>query len=201
MVADSWNETRAWISRSQEGDREAFDHVVRRYEGRIQAWVRPQIGEHLQHLVEVEDVTQDTFVRAFQLVDRFEWRNEPAFWGWLSGIARNVIRHSYRSTARRNRLTTKLSGLGVLREAGPEAQIVRRSEDEELMLALATLRDADQEILRLRVWEELSVPEIARVVGLSVAAAEKRVARAFERLERAARSRSILALRAEGGER
>lgn len=193
MAADLWNETRSWISRSQEGDREAFGHIVRRYEGRIQAWIRPQIGEHLQHLVEVEDVTQDIFMRAFQLIDRFEWRNEPAFWGWLSGIARNVIRQAVRR--RRTR------GRDVRREVGWEAEnditsglavagvspskVMRRNERfERLKRALDTLSADHRRAIFLAYVRRLPTSEIADRLGRSPNATSMLLLRAYRQLRR-----------------
>jgi len=111
---------------------------------------------------------------------------------WLYGIARNVIRHSYRSSARRLRLQSKLDRVDPDVEPGPEAVIVRRSEDEELIAALDTLGDDDREILMLRVWEELTGPEIADTLGISVSAAEKRTSRAFGRLRKAVDRTSLV---------
>ncbi len=103
---------------------------------------------------------------------------------WLYGVARNIIRHARRSTARRIRLHERLTGLGAPSAESPEHQVVRRSEDTEVLEGLARLGERDQEVLRLRVWEELTAPQIGQVLSISTAAAEKRVARAFQRLER-----------------
>lgn len=104
---------------------------------------------------------------------------------WLYGVARNVVGHARRSAARRVRLHTRLAGLGNEDPVSPEVQVVQRSEDVEVLEALSRLRDHDQEVLRLRVWEELTAPQIAQVLSISTAAAEKRIGRAFRRLERA----------------
>lgn len=64
-------------------------------------------------------------------------------------------------------------------------------ESRQVLRALSKLRTSDQELLRLAVWEELSMSEVAEVLGISEAAAKKRSARArtalartYERLER-----------------
>lgn len=111
---------------------------------------------------------------------------------WLYGIARNVIRHAYRSSARRARLHSKLGGLDPEVQPSPEVVVVRHAEDEELLAALDSLRPADREVLMLRVWEEMTAPEIAEILGISVSAAEKRIARAFERLRRAVQRTSLV---------
>jgi RNA polymerase sigma factor (sigma-70 family) len=64
--------------------------------------------------------------------------------------------------------------------------VVRNVEHEELLAALRTLRPVDQEVLRLRVYEELPLADVAAVLGCSVEAAKKRSARALRRLRRAA---------------
>ncbi len=66
---------------------------------------------------------------------------------------------------------------------GPEMQVVRHSDDEALATAIGRLSESDQEVIRLRGWEDLNAPAIAQVLGCSVSAAEKRITRAFKRLE------------------
>ena len=64
--------------------------------------------------------------------------------------------------------------------------VVRNAESEQLMKALATLKPADQEVLRLRSLEGLTLPETAVVLECSVEAAKKRSSRAMSRLRKAA---------------
>ncbi len=61
-------------------------------------------------------------------------------------------------------------------------QVVRRSEDEEVLDALARLRPADREILRLSIWEELTNTEIAKVLEIEPHAVTMRLSRARDRL-------------------
>ena len=60
--------------------------------------------------------------------------------------------------------------------------VVRRSEDAEVLNALAALRPADQEILRLSIWEELANKEIATVLDIDAHAVTMRLSRARNRL-------------------
>lgn len=103
---------------------------------------------------------------------------------WLYAVARNVVRNSMRSTRRSRRVVARALAEPVYPAPGADVQVVRNSEDEALMEALRTLSDADQEVLMLRAWEGLAASEVAAVVGCSLAAAEKRLARAMARLER-----------------
>jgi RNA polymerase sigma-70 factor (ECF subfamily) len=61
---------------------------------------------------------------------------------------------------------------------GPEAQVIRREEDQEVIDVLGSLRPKDREVLMLSVWENLTAPEIGIAVDVSTAAAEQRLHRA-----------------------
>lgn len=140
-------------------------------------------------VADANDAVADVFVIALK---RSEMLPEPdRIRPWLYGVARNVIRHSYRSSSRRNRLQSRLGGLGSEAAPSPEVVMVRRAEDEELLAALESLREADREVLMLRVWEELTAREIADALGISVSAAEKRIGRAFGRLKQAVERTSL----------
>ena len=102
---------------------------------------------------------------------------------WLYGVARNVVRNIERRNRRARRLNARLSREPRAVAHSGEVQLVRRSEERALAEALGALSGADREVIRLRAWEELSAHEIASVLGCSVAAAEKRVARALARLK------------------
>lgn len=104
---------------------------------------------------------------------------------YLYGIARNVVRNVQRSTRRTVRLRAKLQSLPDEFHPPPERVIVRNEEDRILVEALATLSPDDQEILRLRTYEDLDSRRIAAVLGCSEPAARKRLSRAVARLRRA----------------
>lgn len=101
---------------------------------------------------------------------------------WLLGVARNAVRNVERSGRRTQRLSAKAQLASQPVDLGPEVHVVRHSEYEQVAAALASLSEADREVIRLRAWEELTASQIASVIGVSVAAAEKRVARATNRL-------------------
>ncbi|MGI9609452.1 MAG: RNA polymerase sigma factor [Acidimicrobiia bacterium] len=102
---------------------------------------------------------------------------------WLYAIARNVVRNASRSARRSGRLRVRLAGLSQRHDAGPEVITVRNMEESEVLEALARLRPEDQEIIRLRTWEELPVREISSILGLSVRAVESRLTRSRRKLK------------------
>lgn len=110
---------------------------------------------------------------------------EPGTLPYLYGIARNTVAHSRRSFSRRRRLTQRASSFAPERVDGPETIVLDGAERDAVTAALAGLSGADQEVLRLRTWEELSASQIAAVLSISTSAAEKRLTRATERLRAA----------------
>jgi RNA polymerase sigma-70 factor (ECF subfamily) len=82
---------RELVEQAKAGDNQAFGMLVRRYQRRIF-----RLAFHLVRSgAEAEDVTQETFVRAYQAIDRFDGRSEP--FTWLYRIAVNLSLNTLRS--------------------------------------------------------------------------------------------------------
>ena len=90
---------------------------------------------------------------------------------WLYGIARGVLANQWRSQRRRQRLLGLMAGHAPTSDDQPEEVVVRRAEDLGAIKALERMRPADRGAPMLSAWEELTGPEIAQALGLSVAAA------------------------------
>ncbi len=131
---------------------------------------------------EVSDAIAEVFVVVWRRIDEAPDSDEARL--WMYGIARNVARNLDRSMRRRTRLTGRLWPVGRRYEPGPETLVVRREQEAETLKALAELRNADQEILRLRFWEELKNTEIAEVLDIDPHAVTMRLSRARNRLAR-----------------
>lgn len=133
---------------------------------------------------DANDALAEVFVAVWRKIE--DMPQEPERKLWLYGVARNTVRNTRRSFRRRARLNGKVAGLRPEQVPGPEAVVVRYHEQEALLRALSELRPIDQEILRLRTWEELSAAEIAEVMDLTVRAVETRLSRARHKLARKA---------------
>lgn len=157
------------------------------------------------HRSEVADAVAEVFLVAWRRIDRAPHGTDELL--WLYGVARNVVRNSKRSSIRRRRLRDKIGSMKQPNPPTPEVLVVRSAEEGELLAAVARLKPLEQELLRLRTWEELSLGEIAEVTGLSVRAVESRLARVRKQLARLlgvpTSSRSTVSPRPveEGGER
>lgn len=129
---------------------------------------------------EANDAAAQTFVVAWKKIDKMP--EVTAALPWLYTIARYEVSNRRRSSRRFGRLVSKLSGLGPHIDESPEERVIGRIDSAGVLRALATLSERDQEVIRLRAFEELSIAEVAAVVGCSPEAAKKRCARALQRM-------------------
>ena len=130
------------------------------------------------------DMVQDAFIRAY--VNLARCRNRARFRVWLITLLRNRVLDHLKEKRRRD---ASLSDDEVLRRA--EAYPVRAAEvDERYALqtlmeeALARLSEPLREAFVLRHVEELSVAEVAELLGTGVSAIKMRLARAREQMQR-----------------
>jgi RNA polymerase sigma-70 factor (ECF subfamily) len=125
------------------------------------------------------DVVSETFVVAWRRIG--DVPEEPAVKAWLLGVARRVLANQRRGHRRRGDLVRKVSA--HLPDSPPQpAAIEHRAETEQVVEAMRTLSPADQEVLMLAAWEELTPAEIATTLGVSGGVARKRLFRARKRL-------------------
>ena len=129
---------------------------------------------------EVNDAVAEVFTIAWRRLPDIPTGDEQRM--WLYGVARNVVRNTDRSIRRQTRLFGRLGGLAPSHDPGPETVVVRRSEDDNVVAALRSLPETDQEVLRLSAWEELTNVEIANLLDLDPHAVTMRISRARNRL-------------------
>ena len=178
-----------WMRCAQGGDTDAFGRVAERYESRLRRFLEPRIGEHLRSRVGVEDMVQETFLRALGLIDRFEWRSEEVFWSWLCSLSRIVLERE----VRRNRAKKR----DVSREVPMEedqlqvdgvspSRILRRNDRfERLKRALEVLPPDYRRAVFLAQIRRLPTGEIARRLGRSPNATSMLLLRAYTKLRAA----------------
>lgn len=121
---------------------------------------------------DAEDVLAETFAVCWRrLAEVPPGRELP----WLYGVARRVVANQRRSRGRLERLRVRLQSEPVRAVADPINEEGRARE------VLDQLSEADQEVLRLALWEELAPSEIAVVLGVSENAVYIRLHRARQR--------------------
>ncbi|MFD1271151.1 RNA polymerase sigma factor [Streptomyces kaempferi] len=137
-----------------------------------------------------EDITSETFTIAWRRVRDLP---DPAL-PWLLGVARNLVRelrrrdsHQYAlAAAEAQRITS-----GARVDVGDDVAAVV-TEREAALQALASLPEADRELLTLIAWQGLSARQAAQVLGCTTATLTVRLYRARRRLESALEPSSVL---------
>jgi RNA polymerase sigma-70 factor (ECF subfamily) len=128
----------------------------------------------LDNRADADDVVAETFAvcwRRWAVVPR--GRELP----WLYGVARRVIANQRRSSGRRQRLRSRLTAQPVA-HVEPATTAHDTTADHVALTVLAALSEADQEILRLVLWEELPTADIAEALGIKEGAVYVRLHRA-----------------------
>jgi RNA polymerase sigma-70 factor (ECF subfamily) len=154
-------------------DPELFTELYRRHHRAVWAYA----VRRLPAAADAADVAAEVFAVAWRRRD--DLPPEPDTLLWLYGTARRVVANATRSAGRRDRLTGRLASLRDSREprTHPEG-------DPEVLAALDRLGPNEREAIRLAVWEDLAVRDIARVLDCSPNAVSLRLARARKRLSR-----------------
>ena len=133
---------------------------------------------------EANDAASEIFIVAWRKIDKVPQGAEARL--WLFAVARNIVAHQHRSRSQTTRLRSKLEQNAVRSRAGSPAEdvVVRRSQDQAVIDALGRMKPDDRELIRLKMWEELSHAEIGAVFGISAHAVDMRMQRVGKRLAR-----------------
>ena len=172
------------VQRAQRGDLRAFDLLVLKYQGRIAALV----SRYVSDAGEVEDVTQEAFIKAYRALGKF--RGDSAFYTWLYRIAANAAKNHLVAKGRRPGADATIEDAegfdegGMLSEsASPEALAMGGELAEVVEFALNALPDELKAALMLREFDGLSYDDIADVLGCPVGTVRSRIFRAREAID------------------
>lgn len=165
------------IAQSKQGDTEAFNRLVVRYQGQVFNLAYRMLGNRAA----AEDATQETFLSAFQKLESFHAGN---FRAWLLRIAVNACRDYLRSG--HHRKTLSLEGLAEedpttafpSNNESPEDYALRRELQEAIAQGLKTLPPDQRLAILLVDVQGLSYEEAAQVMSVPVGTVKSRLSRA-----------------------
>ena len=186
MSADTDKEL---VRRVRRGDAAAFDLLYLRYQHKVHAL----IGRYLTRQEDVEDIAQETFIKAYRALPRF--RGESAFYTWLYRIAVNTAKNHL--AARHQRVqTVELDAeendggdlpAALKQEDTPEDALQSDELKSAIDAALAALPEDLRSALTLREFNGLSYAQIADVLACPVGTVRSRIFRAREAVDLAIR--------------
>ncbi|MDR6991082.1 RNA polymerase sigma factor RpoE [Luteimonas sp. 3794] len=174
------------VKRVQAGDTAAFDLLVRKYQHRIAAL----IGRYVSDWSEVQDVAQETFIRAYRAMGNF--RGDAQFYTWLHRIAVNTAKNHLVAHNRRPP-TDDIdiedaehfdSGIRLRDSDTPERELMRQQLEHTVMRAVEALPEELRVAINLREVDGLSYDEIAERMGCPIGTVRSRIFRAREAIDR-----------------
>jgi len=171
------NDENAWIFQAQQGSDEAFTQLVETYQKPVYNLCYRMLGEPEA----AEDAAQETFLRAYQNLHRYD--NSRPFGTWILSIAA----HYCIDRLRKRRFS--VFSMDAEDEDGtsfeipdpaapnPEAETAKQEDRDRLHLLLKDLDDTDRAAVIMRYWYDYSEVEIAQSLSLTVSAVKSRLHR------------------------
>ncbi len=171
------------VERVQRGDKGAFDLLVTKYQRKLGRL----LSRFIRDPSEVEDVTQEAFIKAYRALPNF--RGDSAFYTWLYRIGINTAKNHLVAMGRRAPTSTEMDAEEAenlesgdqLRDLNtPENQMMSRQVGDTVNQTLQELPEELRTALTLREIEGLSYEEIATAMQCPVGTVRSRIFRARE---------------------
>ena len=172
------------VIRAQQGDDVAFTHLVERYQTPVYNLCYRMLGDSDL----AEDAAQESFLRAYRSIGRFDIQR--SFATWLLAITAHYCidalrRRKYHlvSIHHTNDSDGRELELLDLHAANPEDELIRAEACQDVHQVLGKLKNTDRAAMVLRYWYEFSEAEISETLGISVPAVKARLFRARRELQ------------------
>jgi len=171
------NDELAWVLQAQQGSDEAFTRLVEEHQTHVYNLCYRMLGEPEA----AEDAAQETFLRAYQNLHRYD-QNRP-FATWLLSIAAHYcidrLRRRKLSVFSMDQENDDGATFEIADSASPdpEAESVKREERDQLHILLKGLDATDRAAIIMRYWYDFSEVEIAESLRLTVSAVKSRLHR------------------------
>ncbi len=174
----------AWMLKARTGDRESFGLIFERYKNPVMGYLKTILQDDRI----AEELTQETFLRAFRARESYEPKAKVST--WLFTIARNAA-FDYRAKKKEyvlqsfeNEEGDEFDPIDQLESPTPdsETQLLNETDRKRVENCLAELPEKQREVVSLRIFSDLSYEEIAREVQLPLGSVKTQLFRAKEKL-------------------
>lgn len=181
MTADKPVET--LIVEARGGDRAAFERLASLHRSRLEGLFHSRLGPALRERLDLDDLIQETFLRALRSVSEFEPRGEDSFFRWLAGIAGHVILETARKQKRD--LILALDRDLPADQVSASTATQRDERFERLQQALDSLSDDHRRVVLLARVDRLPIKEVAQRMERTPEAVSQLLWRALQKLKTA----------------
>ena len=178
------------IERIRDGDQEALSALFEKHRPRLAVLIHYRVSPELRSFFEVDDILQETFLKAFRDFDQFRYQSPGSFMSWLARIADHVMADLARSQGRQKRHAAEMLRFrSESNPSGPEpldsktpSRILSEEEGVRGLLAkLNSLPENYRQAILLMKVEGLSTQEAAAQLGKSNEATALLLHRALKR--------------------
>ncbi len=178
------------------GDNKAFDVLLTRHKQRLYTYIL----QYVHDSDAADDIFQETFVKAITTIKQGRYNDMGKFGAWLFRIARNLVIDSFRSEKSENTTNADSAPYDVfnrreLSDDTIEDTLIDMQIEEDVRRLIDYLPELQQEVLRMRFYENLSFKEIAERTGVSINTALGRMRYAIMNLRRIAKEKSLILTR------
>lgn len=183
------------VRRAQDGQPEALDDLLRRYQDRVRRVVRVRLGSELRGDLDSMDLVQDTMAMAHRDLSKLRAETHAGLMRWFASLAENRIRDASKRlrALKRDRSHRPIGEPGEpdpqADDTLPEDRAARREAREIVDECLAELPEDQREVILQRDYLAADWDEIGQVLGRSVPAAQQLHRRAWVSLRRMVRPR------------
>ena len=186
MVGQNNSVDKQLVERVRRGDKRAFDLLILKYQHKIISIV----GRYLGDQNDVQDVSQETFIKAYRAIPNF--RGDSAFYTWLYRIAVNTAKNHLVSKSRRPpNIDVDIddgefqNNSAVLRDnESPQASLATSQMEQVIFRSIENLPSELRIAVTLREFDGLSYEEIAKIMNCPVGTVRSRIFRAREAIEK-----------------
>jgi RNA polymerase sigma-70 factor, ECF subfamily len=175
---DSPAVVRRLVARAKEGDRAALEQLYLIHFDRIYGYLQLSVGN--RH--DAEDLTNQTFIKMLESIDRFVWRQAP-FSAWLFRIAHNLAMDHFRS-GRRWQYEEEPPEHSASLEPSAEDEALAMIGRESMLGMIGSLSEDQQQVLTLKFVFNFSNSEVATILGKTEGAIKSLQHRALASLQR-----------------
>lgn len=158
------------------GDRQVYALLIDEYKSPIYNLAYRMTGNS----EDADDLTQETFIRAYQYLWRYDIRRK--FFTWLFTLALNLIRSHLRKKNKYNKSSEELRAHVLSdKNPSPETELI---ETQEISVCLLRLEEESRALLIMKFYQGLTFEEIAQITGKSLSAVKMSIYRGLESLKK-----------------
>ena len=151
------------------GNSNSFSILLDRYQKRVYGFIYSKVNDPDL----ADDIFQDTFIKVVKNLRLGKYNDEGRFLSWVIRIAHNLIMDHYRKIKRLPKHESKIKNFDVLdrlveQNSSIEESMIETQIHADLSLLIEELPDSQKEVLRMRLFQDMSFKEIGNQTGVSI---------------------------------